>query len=144
LQITANGGFFFVNLFSMLHPGGWSLATPEELKTYGWTTVDLWAAPLVTGLFALLTHAQPFWTYLHLAIVGFSRPIDVQSLEDDPVKPWSVDDARSLGAVVLWVLFATRTANNFGIAWWKTRSKKKEVMRSSECFLRLVIALKPM
>ena len=125
----------------MLHPHGWSLTTPAELMPYGWTTVDLWAAPLVTGLFAFLTHAQPFWARLHLTTLGFSRPADINSLEVDPWNPWSVEDARALGALILWALFAIRTINNFGITWWKAKPKKKEVMRSSECFVRIVICL---
>jgi hypothetical protein len=130
--VTANGGFFLVNLLSMLSPGGWYLTTPAELKPYGWTTMDLWVAPLITGLSALFTHAQPFWTYLHLSLVGFSRPVDIQNLDQNPVKPWSTADARALGAVILWFLFATRTIKNMGVTWWNTKPKKKEVMRSSE------------
>ncbi|KAH7072323.1 hypothetical protein BKA62DRAFT_778722 [Auriculariales sp. MPI-PUGE-AT-0066] len=57
--LLANGGFFFVNLFSMLNPSGFALATPTELQQYGWTTLDLWVAPIVTGLHALAS--QPFW-----------------------------------------------------------------------------------
>ena len=114
----------------MLNPGGWYVATPAELKPYGWTTTDLWVAPLITGLAGLLTHAQPFWTYLHLSLVEFSRP---RSLDQNPVKPWNATDARALGAVVLWVLFATRTVRTMGVTWWNTKPKKKEVMRSSEC-----------
>lgn len=117
----------------MLNPGGWHLATPAELKPYGWTTLDLWAAPLITGLAALLTHAQPFWTYVHLSLVEFSRPNDIQNLDNLPVKPWSTADARAFGAIVLWFLFATRTTRNYGIAWWNTKPKKREVMRSSKC-----------
>lgn len=116
----------------MLHPRGWYLATPAELKSYGWTTVDLWAAPLITGLTALLTHAQPFWTFLHLSLVGLSRPLAIQNMDETLVKPWSIEDARAFGAVVLWVLFASRTVKNLGITWWNTKPKKKEVMRSSE------------
>lgn len=71
-QITANGGFFFVNLFSMLSPTGYTLRTPAELGAYGWTTVDLWCAPLVTGLYALLTHAQPAWAAAHAVLVEFT------------------------------------------------------------------------
>ncbi|THG92943.1 hypothetical protein EW145_g8527, partial [Phellinidium pouzarii] len=64
-MIAANGGFFLVNLFSMLRPTGWALATPAELRAYGWTTIDIWCAPAITALYALLTHAQPFWAELH-------------------------------------------------------------------------------
>lgn len=46
-----------------------TVQTPPELQAYGWMTVDLWCAPLVTGLYAFLTHAQPFWGDLHCLIV---------------------------------------------------------------------------
>ncbi|KIJ32421.1 hypothetical protein M422DRAFT_35823, partial [Sphaerobolus stellatus SS14] len=128
--ITANAGFFFVNLFSMFNPSGWTLSTPAELQSYGWTTVDLWVAPLITGIMALLTNAQPFWTHLHLLVQSFMRPVTAEALEKNPITLWSTQDARSLGAVILWVLFATRTVKNYGPAWWKLRSKKREVMRS--------------
>ena len=117
----------------MFNPSGWSLATPAELQPYGWTTVDLWVAPLITGIMALVTNAQPFWTYLHLLVESFVRPVDAQALEKDPITVWSTEDARALGAVIIWVLFASRTVKNFGPAWWNSRSKKREVMRSSGC-----------
>lgn len=53
----------------MLSPTGFSLCTPTELRAYGWTIADLWCAPLVTGLYALLTHAQPAWAELHAFLV---------------------------------------------------------------------------
>ena len=53
----------------MLSPSGFSLCTPTELRAYGWTIVDLWCAPLVTALYALLTHAQPAWAQLHAFLV---------------------------------------------------------------------------
>lgn len=116
----------------MLQPGGWYLATPAELKPYGWTTVDLWAAPLITGLTAALTHAQPFWDYLHRSLVEFSHPLTIQGRNETLVKPWTIEDARAFGAVVLWFLFASRTVKNLGVVWWNAKPKKKEVMRSSQ------------
>ncbi|KAF8589670.1 hypothetical protein K439DRAFT_1612476 [Ramaria rubella] len=124
--ITANGGFFIVNLVSMFNPGGWSLVTPAELKSYGWTTVDLWAAPLITAIVALLTQAQPVWAHLHIILVGLFHSRD----SNDLLKAWTVEDARSFGAVILWALFAARAVKNYGIPWWNARPKKKEVMRS--------------
>ncbi|KAH9001573.1 hypothetical protein EDB92DRAFT_77653 [Lactarius akahatsu] len=54
--IMPNGGPFFANLFSLLRPTPMQVSTPPELLPYGWTATDLWAAPLVTGLYATLTH----------------------------------------------------------------------------------------
>src|ERR1700760_827331 len=64
-QITANGGFFLANLLSFLEPTSLSLQTPPEIQPYGWTNTDIWCAPMITGLYALLTHAQPFWANVH-------------------------------------------------------------------------------
>ena len=115
----------------MFNPSGWTLSTPGELQPYGWTTVDLWVAPFITGVMALLTNAQPFWTYLHLLITSFTRPVTAEALEKNPITVWSVEDARSLGAVILWMLFAARTVKNLGVTWWKSKPLKKEVMRNS-------------
>ena len=68
--MTANGGFFFTNLLSFFHPYALTLTTPTEILPYGWTTTDLWCAPLVTGLYAFLTHAQPFWADAHGVALG--------------------------------------------------------------------------
>ena len=89
-----------------MNPGGLALQTPPELLPYGWTTADLWCAPLVTGLYALLTHAQPFWAELHTTIAG--AQLDGKFAE--PVDPAS---ARALCAVLLAVLFSGRTVKNF-------------------------------
>ena len=59
--MIANAGFFAVNLFSFLQPYALTLTTPPEMQPLGWSTTDLWCAPLITGLYATLTHAQPFW-----------------------------------------------------------------------------------
>ena len=56
----------------MLHPSGLRLAsTPPELRAWGWSTTDLWCAPLTTAIYATLTHAQPFWAGLHALVVSF-------------------------------------------------------------------------
>jgi hypothetical protein len=132
-----------VNLFSMFHPNGWTLVTPAELQIYGWTTVDLWLAPLITALMAFLMQAQPFWVNAHVTLMGLLRPMLTSGWEGDLAKPWSIDDARSFSACIIWVLFAARTTNNFGIAWWNTKPKRKEVMRSSmhTFFLALIFEL---
>ncbi|KIY66651.1 hypothetical protein CYLTODRAFT_423253 [Cylindrobasidium torrendii FP15055 ss-10] len=99
--LSANGGFFLVNLLSFMHPGGLKLQTPPEMLPYGWTTTDLWCAPLITGLYAFLTHAQPFWGELRTSFMGANTA---------PVDPAS---ARALCALVLVGLFTVRTTKNF-------------------------------
>ncbi|KAH9857557.1 hypothetical protein C2E23DRAFT_770397 [Lenzites betulinus] len=106
---AANAGFFFTNLFSFFQPYALTLTTPTEFLPYGWTTTDLWCAPLITGLYALLTHAQPFWADAHDVALGWlGRP-------DAEAKVAAVDDetARAVCAVVLAGLFATRAVRNF-------------------------------
>ncbi|KZS98823.1 hypothetical protein SISNIDRAFT_471969 [Sistotremastrum niveocremeum HHB9708] len=114
--ITANGGFFFVNLFSMLNPTGWSVATPPEVSRYGWTTLDLWIAPVITGLYSFWTHAQPFWAEAHAAVLGYVNTGDEVLLKALAVEP---EVARARCAVIMAILFAGRAVNNFGYAWWK-------------------------
>jgi hypothetical protein len=100
-------------MFSFLHPTALTLTTPAELRPYGWTTTDIWCAPLVTALYALLTHAQPFWADLHVLII--------ELLGGDLVKKGSkftavaVDPevARAICTLVLVGLFTTRTVKNF-------------------------------
>ncbi|KAJ2972081.1 hypothetical protein NUW54_g12351 [Trametes sanguinea] len=69
--MTANAGFFFTNMFSFFQPYALRLTTPTEFLPYGWTTTDLWCAPLITGLYAFLTHAQPFWADAHNVALGW-------------------------------------------------------------------------
>lgn len=110
----ANGGFFLVNLLSFLHPTGLALQTPAELKPWGWTTVDLWAAPVFTGLYATLTHAQPVWADLHGVLVEFlggsTTYVDFSTgKEIAGVKPLDPESARAVCAVLLAGLFVGRT-----------------------------------
>ncbi|KLO15445.1 hypothetical protein SCHPADRAFT_938684 [Schizopora paradoxa] len=145
--VIANGGFFFVNLLSMLQPTGFALATPAELRALGWTTTDLWCAPLTTALYALLTHAQPFWADLHALLLSFCVASSSSSSFASSVgaggvggteKPPLVaaealepETARAACAVFLATLFVTRTVRNFGGAYMKElRGEKKKVMRS--------------
>jgi len=109
--ITANGGFFITNLFSLLHPTSMAVQTPPELQAYGWTTVDLWCAPVVTGFYAFLTHAQPSWADLHALIVEF---LGGAGKAVEPVDP---ETARVICALVLSGLFTSRTVVNFNM--WK-------------------------
>ncbi|KAF8894763.1 hypothetical protein BD779DRAFT_1502799 [Infundibulicybe gibba] len=111
--ITANGGFFLTNLFSFLNPTPLTVQTPPELQAYGWTTADLWCAPLATGLYALLTHAQPFWGDAHSLIVALLGGA-YNGKEVEAVDP---EVARAVCALLLSTIFLGRTAKNFGL--WK-------------------------
>lgn len=125
-QITANGGFFFTGLFSLLDPTGIAVRTPNELLPYGWTTTDLWCAPLITGLFALLTHAQPFWADLHAVAAGFLGYASAA----DKVAPLDPDTARAICAVILATLFSTRAVRNFGGV--KEEAEKKKIKEKTQ------------
>jgi hypothetical protein len=119
-QILTNGGFCLANLLSCLDPTPLTLTTPAELRPYGWTTTDLWSAPLVTGIYALFTHAQPFWGNLHAGIMTFL------GIRTDPCFSWNTgtvctgipkamdeDSARAVCTVILCGLFMSRTIKNF-------------------------------
>jgi hypothetical protein len=96
-------------MLSFLHPTPLTLTTPAELLPYGWTTTDLWCAPLVTGFYALLTHAQPFWADAHASVLGW-----VGSADAKDIQPVDYETARAACAVLLMVLFSTRAMKNFG------------------------------
>ncbi|EIW85540.1 hypothetical protein CONPUDRAFT_87953 [Coniophora puteana RWD-64-598 SS2] len=117
--IIANGGFFITNLVSFLHPTPLALTTPPELRPYGWTTTDLWAAPLITSIYALLTHAQPFWQNVHAIIGG--------ALDADGKLAPALDDegARAACALLLATMFTVRTVRNFGAVSKDVREKIK-------------------
>lgn len=106
------------NFFSFLSPVSLSVQTPPELKAYGWTTADLWCAPVVTGLYALLTHAQPYWAELHSILSGVLGSTSL----GEPVKPLDPETARAVCALLLSGLFFGRTAKNFGL--WKPFTQK--------------------
>jgi len=107
--VAANGGFFLTNLFSFMNPTPLSLQTPPELLAYGWTTADLWCAPLITGIYALLTHAQPFWSNTHVYLTELLG----MGIEGKHVEPIDPETARALCAVLLACLFSGRTVKNF-------------------------------
>lgn len=109
--VIANGGFFITSMFSFLEPTPLTLTTPAAMKPYGWTATDLWCAPFITGLYALLTHAQPFWAELHSVIST------VLGNTGDKVGPMDPEAARALCALILAGMFTTRTAKNYGLAW---------------------------
>ncbi|KAL0947576.1 hypothetical protein HGRIS_013664 [Hohenbuehelia grisea] len=127
--VTANAGFFLTNMLSFLHPTPLTLRTPPELQAYGWMTTDLWCAPLTTGLYALLTHAQPFWTDMHTLLVellgsaaGTLTTLDAAGGKRIVAEPLDPATARALCALVLSGLFTTRTVKNFkgeALSWWR-------------------------
>ena len=99
------------------------------MQPYGWTTTDLWCAPFITGLYALLTHAQPFWADAHTVLAGWlgASAGEVEFVDGASVQkvaPVDPEVARALCASVLAVLFATRTVKNFGGA---AAAKKRKV-----------------
>ncbi|KAF7322363.1 hypothetical protein HMN09_00014200 [Mycena chlorophos] len=108
--VTANGGFFLTNLMSFLNPTPLAIQTPPELQPYGWTATDLWCAPLVTGLYALLTHAQPFWADAHGLLAG------MLGSSSGVAKALDASEARAVCVLVLTSLFVTRTVRNFGLS----------------------------
>jgi hypothetical protein len=111
-----------VNTFSFLAPTALTFTTPTELLPYGWTTMDLWAAPLITGLYALLTHAQPFWATTHAVLAGAMGAAPAHADVKDPaghaqspgVVPLDPETARAACALVLMAMFTTRVTRNFG------------------------------
>lgn len=132
----------------MLHPTGWSVATPAELQAYGWTTIDLWCAPVTTAIYALLTHAQPFWAELHALLLSWAVPyvpaeyhtgLGISSDTDEKAK-WvsqaiDPETARAACAIFLTILFVTRTVRNFGGQYVKDmRGEKRKVIRASKSF----------
>ncbi|KAG6336416.1 hypothetical protein ID866_2659 [Astraeus odoratus] len=125
--VIANGGFFLANLFSFLQPTPLALSTPPELLPYGWTTTDLWCAPLVTGLYATLTHAQPFWADVH-AVLGAllcGRGYAEALSAGEEMKALDPETARAACALVLAGMFATRTAKTFRVGPFKKGTAEK-------------------
>ncbi|KAG1729780.1 hypothetical protein EDB19DRAFT_1742388 [Suillus lakei] len=119
--VITNGGFFITNMFSFIEPTPLTLTTPDELKPYGWTATDIWSAPLITGLYALLTHAQPFWAEFHGTIST------VLGGTGNKVEPMDPESARALCALILAGMFSTRTAKNFGLIWKKSIAEKIKI-----------------
>jgi len=120
--LLANGGFFLVSSMSMLSPKGWKPVTPNELKPWGWTTVDLWSAGSVTALFAVMTRAQPFWGRVHDQVL-WARAYS----SDDGTDPFiTMDEARSICLAVLIGLFVTRSLWNHGASFLGTLRVTKE------------------
>ncbi|KZO92046.1 hypothetical protein CALVIDRAFT_330161 [Calocera viscosa TUFC12733] len=118
--LLANGGFFLVSSASMLSSQGWKPATPNELKAWGWTAVDVWSAGLVTSTFAIMTRVQPWWSGVHDLLFRFySWLVFDSTVASDPPK-LNTDEARSICLVILMVLFAARAVWNHGSPFIKT------------------------
>ncbi|TBU24833.1 hypothetical protein BD311DRAFT_741588 [Dichomitus squalens] len=115
---AANGGFFLTNLLSFFHPYSLTLTTPTEFLPYGWAATDLWCAPLVTGLYAFLTHAQPFWADAHHVASGWLGTAGAEK-----VAAVDAETARAVCVVVLAGLFTSRAVKNFGPAAAKPKTK---------------------
>jgi hypothetical protein len=98
-----------------------AVTTPPELLPYGWTATDLWVAPLVTALYATLTHAQPFFTHLHAVLFSFFSPLGLAQLlfpttmlgAEDVVVALDTNDARAVCVLVLSTLFSLRALRAF-------------------------------
>lgn len=81
--------------------------------------------PLVTGLYATLTHAQPFFARLHALLFSFFSPLGLAQLSfqytmssksdaEGMVVPLEASDARAVCVLVLSVLFGLRAVRTFG------------------------------
>jgi len=121
--LGTNAGFFLVNLFGMLRPEGIRVSTPNELQPYGWTTVDLWSAPLATALYAYWTNAQPWWGEIHAKMLGYSR------IDDNVLRLTAVSQETAMArcVVVLATLFVGRAWKNFGSAYLRKRRQSTEI-----------------
>jgi len=117
-----------------LHPTQMQVSTPPEMLPYGWTATDLWAAPLVTGLYATLTHAQPFFAHLHVLLFSFLSPLGLAYLSDvsaksdgqnkNVVAPLDAHTARAACAVVLCALHVNRVVRAYGLGGATTTVRK--------------------
>jgi hypothetical protein len=116
-------------MFNFLAPYSLTLATPPEVLPYGWTTLDLWVAPTITGLYALLTHAQPYWAELHYALLGWLQAAPEGGVADlAPVDP---EIARAACAVILAGLFSVRTYRNYAGQLQKPKEETHPVPSSA-------------
>ncbi|KAG8930464.1 hypothetical protein FRC02_004128 [Tulasnella sp. 418] len=133
--IMANAGFFIANTFSMLSPEGWSVTTPPELLPYGWTSLDLLSAPLITSIYATLTRSQTVFSHLHSASLGQSlngttfdsfgdkhQSVPIRSPNDGA---FDQESARAICAMIMSVLFIGRTWKNYGYQAYKGQQTLK-------------------
>ncbi|KAH9999095.1 hypothetical protein BJV77DRAFT_1058619 [Russula vinacea] len=93
------------------------VATPPELHSYGWAATDFWSPMLVTGLYATLTHAQPFFTSIHTLLFAFFWPFGLARLSEKSngvVAPIDHETARAVCAIVLCALNVNRAMRAYG------------------------------
>ncbi|KAI0045146.1 hypothetical protein FA95DRAFT_1495931 [Auriscalpium vulgare] len=119
LSLMTNTGLFVANATGLLKPTALSLTTPPEFLPGGWAAVDLWAGPLIAGMYATLTHAQPFFADLHAVFYDFWAPLGLARLSfaDGPggtVAPLSVQDAQAACVIVLGTIFSVKAIKTFG------------------------------
>lgn len=89
---------------------------------------------MITGLYALLTHAQPFWADSHALIVGFLG--GATELGEKQIEAVDPEVARAVCAMLLATLFSGRAVKNFGgLTSPKIEIEKKKGM---ECHLTSV------
>ncbi|KAG8993007.1 hypothetical protein FRB94_011152 [Tulasnella sp. JGI-2019a] len=124
-MLNANAGFFLVNTFSMLSPNGWSVQTPPELEPWGWTSLDILVAPIMTALFATLTHSQSVWRDAHIQATSYMGygPLKgnftttnekYSGAGTTDSAPFDDESARAICAMILMGLFSGRALKNFG------------------------------
>jgi len=122
----------------MLSPTGWTVRTPPELGPYGWTTTDLWVAPLASAIFATLTHLQPFWTHLHLTLIDFlgkqNASYLLASSKDGVLEPADIHTARSVCALFMAGVFASRAVKNLWGSAIENANKTKAIKKRSKYF----------
>ncbi|KAF8188328.1 hypothetical protein BJ912DRAFT_1022480 [Pholiota molesta] len=112
----------------------WTLLVTSLLQPYGWTTADLWCAPTVTGLYALLTHAQPFWAELHLLLAQVLGG-GAAAAADAPPKPLDPETARAVCAVLLASLFVAGRRRTLGSGSLLRRRLGLDVIKCSSFWL---------
>jgi len=81
---------------------------------------------LVTGLYATLTHAQPFFTYIHTLLFAFFYPFGLARVAEATTKsgspantmaPLDHETARAVCAIVLCALNINRTMRTYGLGY---------------------------
>jgi hypothetical protein len=94
----------------------WKLTTPGELEPGGWMAVDFWAPVVIASIYGALTHAHPVFLSPFNAVASFlaGKTMSVAGGSNVPFSPWDKPDARAFCAIVLTVLFASRSIYNFG------------------------------
>ncbi|KAG1778437.1 hypothetical protein EV702DRAFT_1196426 [Suillus placidus] len=120
--VIANGGFFIMDMVTFLKPTPLTLhmSQPAErpIKPYGWAATEFCCAPSITGLYALLTHAQPFWAELHSVI---STALGTTG---DKVVPMDPEAARALCALILTGMSSIRAVKNYRLVLKRDATEK--------------------